>query len=217
MNTTQNSSLKADIGRVLPVDLPRGNWADSVHKGALIDGAGDPIDLVQDADYYVIDFVNDSPILWDIGLVITDFDDPNYFYYSIGADITVNHTVAGITAQTLIAATVTEADQYTQISGLTTTNDVPVKGYLGVVTIPDFAIAAGVVTGEGSIRCVSQAPVLYGLQTVGTGERVVGVATPEANCYLLETAYTQAMRDAGNWFAVAGTTWKIVGLCIAAA
>jgi len=207
MNTTQHSSLKADIGRVLPVDHPRGNWADTIHKGALIDGNGAAIDLTEAVTYYILGFFQDAPIIWELGAIITV---DQGISHQMGALVIVNHTVAGLAAQIAITPNEVSADQYTQISGVTPTAGVPVRGYAGTTTLPDYAIVGN--TGSGSIQLIAQGSVMYGLQTAGNGERVVGTATPEANCYLLETAYTQVMRDAGNTFAPGGVLTKICGL-----
>ena len=213
MNTTEQFSLLDENGRQIPVDLPRGNWVDSIHKGVLIDDTGSAIDMVQTDTVHVLDFLQDAPIIWDLSVTFTGLEiEALITQVGISLGLVLNHTAAELTAQQIVVPDNANQGAYQQITGETVTNGVPVSGFVGVATIPDVGAAGQAIKGSGSIRAYSQAKINYGLCWSSIGEREAGTTTPAVNAYLLESDYTQAMKDAGNLVAIGGAAYKIVGL-----
>jgi hypothetical protein len=212
----RNESLKSYSLRspVAPLQRDRGNWKWSAICASLVteaQGTVSPAEITDDesatAGVNLFLFLHDAPAIVQVDQVYAAVTDGTTTFsgYSCKPE-----TLTGVNSVAFVTDAndaVVSAEDGEAIKGYTLTNDVQVAGY---------AVFAGTVQALSNqahdanleVCAFANSPVIEGRTEFGTdGE------TEAVPAILLESAYTQAIRDAGNLLTDSGgVVYEIVGL-----
>jgi len=225
MGTRQDSSLRALEGRQKPPFGHR-NQPDTVHKAGVYATYENEFVFEQNKSYAVLVFSMDTPIQWDIQLTFSPIASPTPpGVVQVTLPITVLGDVNDPTGNTIYNPTVAAAiDAFTQGKGVTLTNKARVRGYLGVINVPQYGLferEGGVQsTADGVIFMWCQGPQMFGWPTMAAtyGSLFPPPSPPGdpifySSIYLAEAAYTPELAKDGNVSSSFGIIFeRIVGL-----
>jgi hypothetical protein len=176
------------------------------------DSSEEPVDnypFVQGTEYQLHMFAHDAPIWWEGQFSASGAEGGASTIVGLSTDITCNHSNLGSTA--IGTYTVNFADCYDSVSLVTLTNSVTIaKGFHGRFTVPDGGIQGASLAISGTCKYLGLGAGAQGPMRLGTG--LESGAQGYLSVILLESEYTQAMRDAGDVFTSGNFTVQVCGI-----